>query len=126
MREFRPVAPADAASADLLASAAGIADSGRSAIQVLASAAYIAAPRVAPASRPAPATSPAPVGRIDLSRLTAVPPLHRPSVTGAGAGHAGNHVGGAMLPLPPNTVDLSDGTSISFGAVEEVPVQEYA
>jgi hypothetical protein len=49
-----------------------------------------------------------------------------PTVTGAGGGRAGNHVGGAMLPPARNTVALSDGTRISFGAVAEVPEFEDA
>jgi hypothetical protein len=63
---------------------------------------------------------------MDLSVLTAAPPLHQPSVTGAASGRPGDHVGGAMLPPPVNMVALSDGTRISFGAVDEVPVHEYA
>jgi hypothetical protein len=126
MRDFRPVAPAEATAADLLASAASISDGGLSAMRALASAAHIARPGVAPRSTSAPATSPARADRIDLSRLTAVQPLHRTTVTGAGAGRPGNHVGGAMLPPPVNTVALSDGTRISFGVVGDVPVLEYA
>lgn len=32
-----------------------------------------------------------------------------------------SHVGGGLLPPPGNTVALSDGTRISFRAVEELP-----
>lgn len=47
---------------------------------------------------------------------------HGPTVTGAaGVGRTGSHVGGAMQPPVANTVALSDGTRISFGAVAEVP-----
>jgi len=93
---------------------------------MLAAATEVGGPRVVTGSGPAPAASRAPVGRIDLARLTAVPPLHRPTVTGGGAGRAGNHVGGAMLPPVANTVALSDGTRITFGAVTEIPVFESA
>jgi hypothetical protein len=69
---------------------------------------------------------PSPVSRIDLARLTAAPPLHRPTVTGAAVGRPVPHVGGGMRPAADDTVALSDGTHISFAAVEEVPVQGYA
>ena len=65
-------------------------------------------------------------GRIDLARLTAVPPLHRAIVAGGSASPAGTHIGGAMRPSAAGTVALSDGTHISFGAVEEIPALEYA
>ena len=67
-----------------------------------------------------------PVGRIDLSRLTTAPPLHRPTVTGGGAGRPAQHVGGGAQPPAGNAIGLSDGTRISFAAVEEIPVLDYA
>ena len=69
---------------------------------------------------------PSPVSRIDLPLVTALPPLHRPTVTGATGGSPTPHVGGGIRPPADDTVALSDGTHISFGAVEEIPVQEYA
>jgi len=124
MRKFLPVAPAEAAAAaDLRAAEENVPDGGISAMDALAKAAEISRSGVAPRSWPVSAAGQ--IDRIDLSRLTAAPPLHRPSVTGAAAGSPRNHVGGAMLPPPVNTVALSDGTHISFGAVEEVPVHEY-
>jgi hypothetical protein len=125
MREFRPVAPAEAADADMRASGAGVPDDGLSAMDALAKAAEISRPGVAPRSRRA--STAGQVNRIDLSGLNSAPPLHPSSLTGAAAGgRPGDHVGGAMLPPPVNTVALSDGTRISFGAVQEVPVHEYA
>jgi hypothetical protein len=124
MRDCRPVATGEAA-ADAATSAAGDPDGGGSVMRALASAAHIARPRVAPKPRTARAIQPS-VHRIDLSALTAVPPLHRATVTGAGASHPGDHVGGSMLSSPVNTVALSDGTRISFGAVGDVPVLEHA
>jgi hypothetical protein len=92
-------------------------------MRLLGKAAHIARPRVASGARPVPVGGAAPDGRIDLAGLTGVPPLYRPTVSGAAAagGQAGNHVGGAMLPPAANMVALSDGTRISFGAVAEVP-----
>ena len=49
----------------------------------------------------------------------AAPPLS--SVPGAPTQPGRSHVGGGMLPAPANTVALSDGTRISFRAVEELP-----
>jgi hypothetical protein len=86
----------------------------------------LARPGVAPRWPKAREADPAPVRRIDLSGLTAVPPLHHPTVTGAGASRPGDHVGGGMLPPPVNTVALSDGTRISFGTVGDVAVLEDA
>jgi hypothetical protein len=127
MRDSRPVASAEF-TPDPSAPAASIPDGGLSAMRALAAAAHIAGPRVASGSWPASAACPAPVGRIDLVGASAVPPLHRPTVTGAvaGVGRAGNHVGGAMSPPAANTVALSDGTRISFGAVAKVAEPEYA
>lgn len=48
-----------------------------------------------------------------------VPP--RASIPGAAALPARSHVAGGMQPPPANTVALSDGTRISFRAVEELP-----
>jgi hypothetical protein len=124
MREFNTIAPAEAGAAAVRDSGSSTSDGGLSAMDALAKAAEISRPRVAPRSQPAPAA--AQVARIDLSRLTSAPPLHHPSVTGAAAGRPGDHVGGAMQPPPVSTVALSDGTRISFGAVEEVPVHEPA
>ncbi len=123
MRDFRPVAPPDLAAADPLAPADDRPDGGRSAMRMLSKAAHIGRSGVASGSPAAPAARSAPDGRIDLAGLAGVPPVHRPTVTGAaaGGGRAGNHVGGAMLPTAANTVALSDGTRISFGAVAEVP-----
>ena len=45
----------------------------------------------------------------------------RPSVHGAQPSPARSHVGGGMRPPASNTVALSDGTRISFRAVEELP-----
>ena len=67
-----------------------------------------------------------PVARIDLGRLTAKAPLHRPSVAGTAARTGGSHIAGAIHPPAAGTVDLSDGTRISFAALDEVPVLEYA
>jgi hypothetical protein len=124
MRGFRPVAPAEAAAADPPAAVVNVPNDSASAMRELAAAAHIVRFGVAPRTRPASATVPAQVSRFNVSGLTAMPPLHRPTVTGAGASHPGDHVGGAMLPPPVNTVALSDGTRISFSAVGEVPVLE--
>ncbi|HTW72411.1 MAG TPA: hypothetical protein VME47_21200 [Acetobacteraceae bacterium] len=78
------------------------------------------------ARAPAPPAWEPPLGRIDLSRLTTAPPLHRPTVTGAGASHPAGHVGGAVHPPADSAIGLSDGTRISFAGVEEIPVLEYA
>jgi len=64
--------------------------------------------------------------RIDLSHLTAAPPLHRPTVNGGGASHPAPHVGGGVQPPAESAIGLSDGTRISFAEVEEIPVREYA
>lgn len=126
MRDFRPVVPPEFAP-DPFATAASVLNGGPRAARAPARTDQFAAPRSTPASSPAPAAGSAPVGWIDRAGLTAVSPLHRSTVTGAGAGRPGNHVGGAMLPPPaPNTVALSDGTRISFRAVEESLVLEYA
>lgn len=127
MRDSRPVAPAKSAVGSS-APVDGMPDGGLSAMRVLASAAHISGSRVVRGSRPGPAAAPALVGRIDRVGLSATPPAGGPTVTGAGTGgsRAGNHVGGAMLPPARNTVALSDGTRISFGAVAEVPDFEYA
>lgn len=129
MREFRPVATAEAATAEaaaaeLRAAGTNVPDGGPSAMDALVKAGEISRRGVALRSRPGFAVGP--VDRIDLAGLTAAAPLHHPSVTGAAACRPGDHVGGAMLPPPVNTVALSDGTRISFGAVEEVPVRDYA
>jgi hypothetical protein len=79
-----------------------------------------------PPGAPWPSASDPPIGRIDLSRLTTAPPLHRPTVTGGGAGRPARHVGGGAQPPANNAIGLSDGTRISFAAVEEIPVLEYA
>jgi len=63
---------------------------------------------------------------VDLSRLTAAPPMHRPTVTGGGASRPAPHVGGGVQPPANSAIGLSDGTRISFAAVEEIPVLEYA
>jgi hypothetical protein len=47
-------------------------------------------------------------------------------VTGGGAGRPARHIGGAAQPPANNAIGLSDGTRISFAAVEEIPVLEYA
>lgn len=70
--------------------------------------------------------APGVVARIDLTRLTAKAPLHRPSVTGGTGPGASSHIPGAAHPPAASMVNLSDGTRISFGAVDEVPVLEYA
>jgi hypothetical protein len=137
MRVSRPVAPVDHAAADPFAAAAGVSDGGRSAMRALVSAADVGGPRLASgpgsprvtaATSGVKAASGTRAGRIELAGLASVSPLHRPTVTGANAGasQAGNHVGGAMLPPPANTVSLSDGTRISFGAVAEVAELEDA
>jgi hypothetical protein len=137
MRVSRPVAPVDHAAADPFAAAAGVSDGGRSAMRALVSAADVGgsrlasgsgSPRVASGTRGAEAAADIRTARIELAGLASVSPLHRPTVTGAAAGasRAGNHVGGAMLPPPANTVSLSDGTRISFGAVAEVAELEDA
>ena len=114
-----PVVPAP----EPFAAAAAVSDGGRSAMRVLAAAAQVPVF----GRTPGPSSGPAVDGRIDLTGLATVPPLRGPTVTGAAAGRAGDHVGGAMLPPPaPNTVSLSDGTRISFRAVEESLVPEYA
>lgn len=125
MRESRPVAPVKSGG-DSFAPAASIPDGGLSAMRVLASAAHISGSRLATGSRPAQVAGAAAGGRIDLTGLTTAPPLERATVTGAGGRSAGNHVGGAMLPPARNTVALSDGTRISFGAVAEASEFEYA
>jgi hypothetical protein len=79
-----------------------------------------------PAGGPLPPAQDPPIGRIDLSRLTTAPPLHRPTVTGSGAGRPAPHIGGGAQPPANNAIGLSDGTRISFAAVEEIPVLEYA
>jgi len=71
-----------------------------------------------------PARSRPPLGRIDLTRLTAVPPLHRPTVSGGGARHPAQHVTGGARPPAESALDLSDGTRISFAAIEEIGVLE--
>jgi hypothetical protein len=112
-----PKAPAPAAVSDGCCSVA----------RALAALAEIPVSRVTSGSRPGSAASSAPVGRVDLAGLTSVPPLHRPTVTGGSAVRGGgNHVGGGMRPPPPHTVALSDGTRISFRAVEEIPMLESA
>ena len=137
MRVSRPVAPVDHAAADPFAAAAGVSDGGRSAMRALVSAADVGGPRLASgpgsprvtaAASGVKAASGTRAGRIELAGLASVSPLHRPTVTGANAGasQAGSHVGGAMLPPPANTVSLSDGTRISFGAVAEVAELEDA
>jgi hypothetical protein len=45
----------------------------------------------------------------------------RASIPGAPTAPGRSHVGGGMLPPPANTVALSDGTRISFRAVDELP-----
>jgi hypothetical protein len=137
MRVSRPVAPVDHAGAEPFAGAAGVSDGGRSAMRALVSAADVGgsrlasgsgSPRVAAGTKRAGAAGRARAGGIELGGLASVSPLQRPTVTGAasGASQAGNHVGGAMLPPPANTVSLSDGTRISFGAVAEVAELEDA
>ena len=68
----------------------------------------------------------APAGWEDPGRPTGASPSHRPTVTGAETGRIGTHVGGGMLPPAARTVALSDGTRISFRAVEELPGLEVA
>jgi hypothetical protein len=131
MRDSRRVAPAVSApvvpALEPFAAADAVSDGGRSAMRVLAAAAQVPVFGRTPGPNSGPAAGPAVDGRIDLTGLATVPPLRGPTVTGAAAGRAADHVGGAMLPPPaPNTVSLSDGTRISFRAVEESLVPEYA
>ena len=95
-------------------------------MQMLASAAYISEPRLARGAKGGLGTRPVPADRVDPVAPTAPPPLERPTVSGAAGGHAGDHVGGAMRPPTRDTVALSDGTRISFGAVAEVAELEDA
>ncbi len=128
MRDSRSVAPATS-TAEPFDSETIVSDGGLSAMRVLSSAARIDGSRVASGSKRPAAPAPTALGRDDRSErggLTAGSPLNGPTVTGAGGGRAGNHVGGAMLPPPANIVALSDGTRISFGAVAELPAFEHA
>jgi hypothetical protein len=120
MRDSRRVAPARPAAVSS-APAEDVSDGGLSAMRMLASAAHISGSRAVGGSRPGAAASPAGWG--DRAGLAAMSSLHRPTVTGAAAGarHTSDHVGGAMAPPAANTVALSDGTRISFGAVAEAP-----
>jgi hypothetical protein len=131
MRESRRVAQAVSAQAvsapEPFAAVDVVSEGSRSAMRVLAAAAQLPMHRDPSWPSPSPAAGPAPADRIDLTGLATVPPLRGPTVTGAASGRARDHVGGAMLPPPaPNTVSLSDGTRISFRAVEESPAFEYA
>jgi hypothetical protein len=116
MRVSRPVAAAPSAATVSPVSNAipdgGISDGAMSAMHVLAAAARISEPRLVRRAQ----AKVAPGLAADQASLG-------PTVSGAGAGesHAGDHVGGAMLPATRDTVALSDGTRISFGAVAEVP-----
>ena len=53
-------------------------------------------------------------------------PANRILAMGIPATRSGEHVGGGMRPPADHTVALSDGTHISFGSVEEVPLLEDA
>jgi hypothetical protein len=116
MRVSRPVSAArSAAAASPVANS--VSDGGLSAMRVLAAAAHISEPRLVRGPRAGSGNRPA-----------VEPASFGPTVSGAGAGerHAADHVGGAMLPATRDTVALSDGTRISFGAVAEVPDFEFA
>jgi hypothetical protein len=116
MRDSRRVASARPAAVSS-GPADNASDGGQSAMQMLASAAHISGSRVVGGSRPSPA--PGASGWGDRAGLAAMSSLRGPTVTGAaaGGGRTGSHVGGGMAPPDANTVSLSDGTRISFGAV---------
>jgi len=114
MHGSRPVAPAEPAS-DPLVPAAGISDGGASAVRRLAAAAEIGPFRAVTRSAPVQAGGLARIGRIDLSRMTAVPPSHRLALSAATAGRAANQAGGAMGSPDASPVAPPDGTCISLG-----------
>jgi hypothetical protein len=126
MRDFPP-----AAAAGNVDSSAHHAPDGKtddSAMSVLAKAAHIARSGVASAVRPLENAGSASRSRIDRPGRSAARQSFGPTITGAagGARRTSDHVGGAMLPPPVNTVALSDGTRISFGAVAEADAYEDA
>jgi hypothetical protein len=129
MRRQDPVAPIAPSATEPMIPSASTPDGNLSAMRALASAAHIDGSRVVSGSWRAPAAGSAAAARGDRSAATAGSPLDRPTVTGAGAGSAGDggdHVGGGMLPPPRSSVALSDGTRISFRAVAEVAEFEDA
>lgn len=123
MRVSRPLNKSEPAKKSF-AAADDAPDGGQSAMRLLAAAAYISGPRLAGGARLRPAASSG--GWTDPARPAAASALQGPTVSGAGAGSAGDHVGSAMLLPPPSTVALSDGTRISFRAVAESPEMEDA